>query len=61
MFFILEAGDLLEVVLHENNELELKDDGSLCATRNNWLRKVNLLKQSLQYSQLIPQLLPKGA
>ncbi len=58
-FLFLEAGDVLEVVLHENNELELKDDGSLCATRNNWLRKVNLLKQRLQYSQLIPQLLPK--
>ncbi len=39
-FLFLEAGDALEVVLHENNELELKDDGSLCATRNNWLRKV---------------------
>ncbi len=58
-FLFLEAGDVLEVVLHENNDLELKDDGSLCATRNNWLRDVNLLKQRLQYSQLIPQLLPK--
>lgn len=58
-FLFLEAGDVLEVVLHENNDLELKDDGSLCATRNNWLRNVNLLKQRLQYSQFIPQLLPK--
>ena len=58
-FLFLEAGDVLEVVLHENNDLELKDDGSLCATRNNWLRDVNLLKQRLQHSQLIPQLLPK--
>lgn len=58
-FLFLEAGDSLEVVLHENNELELKDDGSVCAARNNWLRKADLLKQRLKYARLIPQMLPK--
>lgn len=37
----------------------MKDDGSLCVARNNWLQKADLLKQRLQYAQLIPQLLPK--
>lgn len=55
----LEAGDFLEVVLHENRGVELKDDGSLCADRNNWLRKVDLLKQRLQFARVMPQLLPK--
>ena len=58
-FLFLKAGDSLEVVLHENNELELKDDGSVCAARNNWLRKADLLKQRLKYARLIPQMLPK--
>lgn len=58
-FLFLEAGDFLEVVLHENRGVELKDDGSLCADRNNWLRKVDLLKQRLQFARVMPQLLPK--
>ena len=58
-FLFFEAGDFLEIVLHENSNLELKDDGSLCVARNNWLRKVDLLKQRLLYSRFVPQLLPK--
>ena len=54
-FLFLEAGDFLEVVLHENRGVELKDDGSLCADRNNWLRKVDLLKQRLQFTKTVEE------
>lgn len=58
-FLFLEAGDSLEFILREDGRMKLKDDGSLCVARNNWLQKADLLKQRLQYAQLIPQLLPK--
>ena len=58
-FLFLEGGDSLEVILRENGRVDLKDDGTLCARRNNWLRRVETLKEKLYQIRVVPQFFPE--